>query len=67
MYWTQFWNVKEYRVFNAENNQCLPYKEFISENAIPFFLNTIILNSNEDPNNKIGNPTEIALLKYFHL
>ena len=29
------------------------------------FVNTIILNSNEDPKKPDGNPTEMAILKYL--
>jgi len=67
MYWTHFWNGKEYQLFDAEKNDCLPFQNYTTENSRPFLLNTIILNSLEDPSQNVGNPTEMALLKYFHL
>jgi len=67
MYWTHFWNGKEYSIFEATTNKCLPFSEFTSKTAEPFYLNTVILNSKEDPKENLGNPTEMALLKYFHL
>ncbi len=67
MYWTHFWNTKEYKIFDSEASKCMPFKEFTTESSEPFLLNTVILNSKEDPASAIGNPTEMALLKFFHL
>ncbi len=67
MFWTHFWNGKEYLIFDSETNQPKNYEEFTTESSRPFLLNTVILNSREDPTQKIGNPTEMALLKYFNL
>ncbi len=44
----------------------MSYSEFIpKEETKEIFLNSIILNSTEDPSKKQGNPTELALLKYL--
>ena len=67
MYWTSFWNGKDYKIFDAEKNECKKFEDFTSEESLPFFLNTVILNSKEDPKENLGNPTEMALLKYYHL
>jgi Ca2+ transporting ATPase len=67
MYWTHFWNGKVHQIFDSTTSKCMPYNEFTSSSAEPFYLNTVILNSKEDPKEKLGNPTEMALLKYFHL
>lgn len=67
MYWVKFWNDKEYEVFNSVSNECKKYETFTTEESSKFLLNTIIYNSKENPASNIGNPTEMALLKYFHM
>ena len=67
MYWTHFWNGKEYKVFDAETNECKKFGTFTTDESSKILLNTVILNSKEDPASTVGNPTEMALLKYFHL
>jgi len=66
MYLTHFWNSKERIVFEATTNKAVPYETFAHRDAIDLFLNTIVLNSVEDPNKKDGNPTEMAILKYLN-
>lgn len=63
---TNLWNGKEYIVFDDSNGKLIPYNEFIpGQEERELFLNTIIMNSTEDPNKKDGNPTEMAILKYL--
>jgi len=66
MYWTHFWNVKERNVFDAERNQPLHYDQYTHDSVRDLFLNSIVLNSLDDPAKKEGNPTEMAILKYLH-
>ena len=66
MYLTHFWNGKERTIFDPTTDKGLPFADYIKgEEAIDLFKNTIALNSNEDPNKKDGNPTEMAILKYM--
>ena len=54
-------------IFESEKNQAISYHEFCNEKVIELFINTVVLCSDENPAKKTGNPTEMALLKYFHL
>ncbi len=66
MYLTHFWNGKEREIFDPTTDQPVKYETFIaSEETKNIFVNTIVLNSNEDPKKADGNPTEMAILKYF--
>ena len=67
MYLTHFWNTSEFQVFNPEKNEPLPLTNLAKEDAISTFLDTIIYNSLENPQNKNGNPTELAILRYIDL
>ena len=63
---TNLWNGKEHVIFDDSVNKVLGVDEYISkEETKQIFLNTIILNSTEDPSKQQGNPTELALLKYL--
>lgn len=65
MYWTHFWNGKDRVVFDPETDQPTKYDTFIPQQATKdLFINTIVFNSTEDPKKALGNPTEMALLKY---
>ena len=65
MYWTHYWNGKERKIFNPETDQPLKFETFIpNDETKDLFVNTIVYNSTEDPKKEIGNPTEMALLKY---
>ena len=66
MYLTHFWNSKERIIFEATKNEAVPFESFCHKDAIDLFVNTIVLNSVEDPNKKDGNPTEMAILKYIN-
>ena len=66
MFFTNFWNGENIEIYNSEKNKAEPYQNFILEKeAEDFFIDTIILNSVEDPKQKNGNPTELSILKYF--
>jgi len=65
MYFTHFWNEKEIKVYDAEKDTPTPYSNFVNDKLIDLFINTFALNSLEDPKKKGGNPTEVALLRYF--
>lgn len=66
MFWIKFWNVKEINIFNSEKNTPKKFEDFVDPKCKDIFLQTILLNSDEDPLSKTGNPTEMALLKYFN-
>jgi Ca2+ transporting ATPase len=67
MYLTHFWSGSEVGVYNTVKETYFNYKEFIaSKETQDLFVNTIVLNSLEDPTAKRGNPTEMAMLKYLH-
>lgn len=66
MYLTHFWNGKERIIFEATTNEPVKYETFVNKDAIDIFLNTIVLNSVEDPKKKDGNPTEISILRYLN-
>ena len=65
MYWTNFWNGKEHKIFDSEKDTPINYKDFIEPGSVELFLDTLTFNSLDDPKKKGGNPTEIALLKYL--
>lgn len=65
MYWTNFWNGKEFKVFDAEKDAPLPYTEFVEPGTVDLLINVLAFNSLDDPRKKGGNPTEIALLRYL--
>ena len=64
MFFTDFWCGSEHQVYDSIKGQILAIDNFVHEKARDLFLDTLILNSLEDPNLKKGNPTEMALLKY---
>ena len=67
MYWTHFWNGKERQIFDPQTDKAVPYEQFIKDQqTIDLFINTIVMNSTEDPKKNEGNPTEMAILKYLH-
>ena len=64
---TNLWNGKEYIVYDDATAKLVSYNEIIpNKDTQEIFLNTIIMNSTEDPNKKDGNPTEMAILKYLN-
>jgi Ca2+ transporting ATPase len=65
MYWTNFWNGKEYKIFDSEKDIPLPMKDYIEPGTIELFMDVLTFNSLDDPKKKGGNPTEVALLKYL--
>lgn len=66
MYLTHFWNGKERNIFDPTTDKGTPFEDYIKDQeTIDLFINTIVLNSNEDPKKKDGNPTEMAILKYM--
>jgi len=66
MYLTQFWSGVEQTVYNTIKGTVTPIREVIHADFRDRFINTIVLNSLEDPSLKKGNPTEMALLGYLH-
>lgn len=66
MYLTHFWNSKEIIIFEATTNTAAPLDTYIHKDSVDVFVNTIVLNSVEDPKKKDGNPTEMAILKYLN-
>ena len=66
MYFTHFWCGNEHQVYDSVKSQNLPFDQFMHPQAQQIFVQTLALNSLEDPNAKRGNPTEMALLKYAH-
>ena len=53
------------QIFDSQSNKALPYQDFTTEQTKNVFVNTVALNSDEDPKSNSGNPTEMALLKYL--
>lgn len=67
MYLTHFWSGQENTLYNPTKENYNSFKDFISNKEHQdLFVNTILLNSLEDPSAKRGNPTEMAMLKYLH-
>lgn len=63
---TNIWNGKSRVIFDDSVNKLVTFKEYIKDEPTEkLFLNSIILNSTEDPEKKDGNPTEMAILKYL--
>ena len=67
MYLTNLWNGTERKIFDPKLDTPVPISEYTNDTSAQYLLNTVILNSVEDPKKKSGNPTEMAILKYFHL
>lgn len=65
MYLTHFWSGQEYTVYNPTLGTVNNFSTFIQEKERSTFVNTFIANSIEDPTQKKGNPTEMAMLKYL--
>ena len=65
MYFTNFYCGTDHVVYDAVKAQEINYDQFVHQGCREFFINTIVFNSNEDPTQKRGNPTEMALLKYI--
>ena len=65
MYFTDFYNEKDVSVYEATKARSIPFSDLFGKDCLTIFLNTIIYNSLEDPTQKRGNPTEMALLKYL--
>ena len=65
MYLTHLWNMQEIVVFDAVADTAVPYDLFVHSDALEIFQMTIVLNSTDDPKKKGGNPTEVAILRYF--
>lgn len=63
---TNLWNGKEYQVYDDSTAKLIKIQDVIqNKDVLDTFLNTVLLNSTEDPNKADGNPTEMAILKYF--
>lgn len=67
MYLTHFWSGEENCVYNAVMGRENNFSGFLSEKSQEILLNTIIINSLEDPSVKRGNPTELAMLRYLQM
>jgi Ca2+ transporting ATPase len=67
MFLTNVWTGNTYTVYDSIKGTEIHFDTFIAEQARELFLNTIILNSLEDPSMKKGNPTEMAFLKYLQM
>lgn len=67
MYLTHFWSGEENVVYNPVAGTANRFDKFIIESARPWFINTLVFNSIEDPDQKKGNPTEMALLRYLKM
>lgn len=67
MYLTHFWSGEETCVYNSVQAKANNFIGFVDKTSQEVLLNTVIINSLEDPNVKKGNPTELALLRYFQL
>lgn len=65
MYFTNFFCGTDHVVYEATKGTSVPFENFIHQNCREKFVNTIVFNSLEDPTQKRGNPTEMALLKYI--
>lgn len=65
MYLTHFWNQKEMQIFDAETDTPVKFTEFVNREYVNTFLDVISINSLDNPHDKTGNPTEIAILKYL--
>ncbi len=49
MYWTHFWSGKERNIYDATKETCEDFKNFTNDKTQELFLNTVLLNSIEDP------------------
>jgi len=64
MYFTDFFNEKEMIVYETIKAKAVPYTELFHPECQNVLIETLVYNSIEDPTQKRGNPTEMALLKY---
>lgn len=63
---TNIWNGIDMVIYDDSTATLIDYSQFIkSPDLQEIFINTICLNSTEDPNKENGNPTEKAILKYL--
>lgn len=63
---TNIWNGIDQIIFDDVTNSLVSYSQYAKDqHSQELFLNSIILNSTEDPSKTLGNPTEMAILKYL--
>lgn len=63
---TNIWNGIDQIIFDDVTNSLVNYTQYAKDQqSQELFLNAIILNSTEDPSKTLGNPTEMAILKYL--
>lgn len=63
---TNMWNGIDQIIFDDVTNSLVNYTHYAKDQqSQELFLNAIILNSTEDPSKTLGNPTEMAILKYL--
>lgn len=67
MYLTHFWSGEESSVYNPTLGTASNFDKFTTDKTREIFINTVVINSLDDPNVKKGNPTEMALLRYLHM
>lgn len=65
MYLTNFWCGDEHSVYDSSSGKEVHFDSFVHKDCHELFVNVIVCNSLEDPNQKKGNPTEMSLLKYI--
>lgn len=61
----EFWNGEHHKTFNTHEGATVHYSEFVPKDLENLFVNTICVNSSEDPDAKHGQATELAVLQYL--
>ena len=61
MYLTNLWSWESYQVLNPTKQ----FSEFVTEQHKELFKQVMCCNSTEDPTQKAGNPTDMAMLRYM--
>jgi magnesium-transporting ATPase (P-type) len=64
MYLTNFWNLEPRKVFDPKTLETTKVHEFMGESQRIIFELITCCNSSAAPNQKSGNPTEMAIINY---
>ena len=61
MYLTSFWNTTSHTIYRP----VVDFRSFVDDKQIKLFEQALTCNSKDDPSQKKGNPTDMAILKYM--
>lgn len=65
MYLTHFWNLEPRVIYNTVSSEAVRYQDWIGEGQRNIFTQSACCNSTADPDNKNGNPTEMAIVNFM--